>query len=56
MAKRNPCVMIANTAWGYCFQPQAFDSIRAAKKEGRWQVENGYAFHYRVFTIKNKQL
>ncbi len=57
MAKKIPCIMIANNNWGYCYHPERFDSIGDAKREGKWLVENGYACSYRLFpqnkTIKN---
>lgn len=48
MAKAKPCILIGNTAWGYCFTPEEFLSVSAAKKEAQWMVDNGYWFAYRI--------
>lgn len=52
MAKKIPCIMIANNNWGYCYHLERFDSIGDAKREGKWLVENGYACSYRLFPQK----
>lgn len=43
-----------NNAWGYCYTPQTFESISAAKKTAREMIDNGYAFSYRI--IKHPKL
>jgi len=53
MAKSVPCTLIGNTAWGYCFTPEKFNSISEARKVAKENVENGYWFSYRI--IRKKQ-
>ena len=48
MAKAKPCILIGNTAWGYCFTPEEYPSVTAARKEARWNVDNGYWWSYRI--------
>lgn len=48
------CKLIMNNSWGYCYTPQTFESISAAKKTAREMIDNGYAFSYRI--IKHPKL
>ena len=54
--KPQPCILIGNTAWGYCFTPEKFPSVSAARKAAREQVENGYWFSYRIIKKKAEEL
>lgn len=43
MAKGKKCVVVGNTAWGYCSTPKTCNSIAEAVREGKmW-------FAYRIF-------
>ncbi len=48
MAKARPCILIGNTAWGYCFTPEEYPSVAAAKRAAREMVDNGYWHSYRI--------
>ncbi len=45
------CKLIGNTRWGYCMTPQTCNSISEARREGQWNVENGYWHAYRIIKI-----
>ena len=53
MAKSVPCTLIGNTAWGYCFTPEKFNSISEARKVAKENVEDGYWFSYRIIREKH---
>lgn len=44
--------LVAWTNWGSECCHQTFDSKKAAVEQGRWLVDNGYAFSYKTFPIK----
>jgi hypothetical protein len=48
MANARPCILIGNTAWGYCFTPEEYPSVAAAKRAGREMVDDGYWHSYRI--------
>ena len=48
------CILTAWTSWGARCYYGEFPSMNAAREEGRWLVDNGYAFSYRI-TKKAKQ-
>ena len=46
--KAKKCVLIMNTAWGYCFTPERCDSVSQARKKAREMIDEGFAFAYRI--------
>lgn len=50
--KAIPTTLLLNTSWGYVLSPIRFESRRKAIAYAREAINNGYAFAYRIQTIK----
>lgn len=52
--KAIPCYLICYTSWGSVCRKQEFPSMSKAHTEGKWMVEEGFAFDYKVHKLKKK--
>lgn len=42
------CILTLNNRWGYCYTPIRCQSIREAKRIAADEINNGFAWAYRI--------
>lgn len=50
--KSIPCILVCFTSWGSVCLKKEMPSMSKANAEGKWMVEEGYAFDYKVRKLK----
>ena len=49
-----PCILVCFTSWGSICLRKEMPSMRKAKEEGEFMIDEGYAFDYKIRKIKKK--
>lgn len=50
--KAIPCKLVCFTSWGSVCLNKEMPSISKAREEGKWMIDEGYAFDYKIRKIK----